>query len=236
MMNGGNPNNNSTNPNGDGDSYRALVAQCESSLQQQHQQLERFTLLTQHSQRQQQQQQRNRQAANEAQQEEQEPPMAITFPYQQTPSYRFPSVTGTVPQHQLPLFTPQRQESFIQQPQRFVRRRRFNEREEFFIFVKILFRFLEKHAADDDDDAGTSNSNRLRQRAKAVVSECTRRNRMGETDYIPLTEAVERRLRPTVGEHYWTLAKDQLDLFMQQRGIREPHSTDSPTTFAVSAV
>jgi hypothetical protein len=84
--------------------------------------------------------------------------------------------------------------------------RNLTEREQFLIFVKILFKFLD---ADQN----------LRQRAKAIVSECTRRNRLGDTEFSPLQEAVERRLRLIVGDIYWTRAILYMDHYCRQRGL-----------------
>ena len=85
--------------------------------------------------------------------------------------------------------------------------RPITEREHFLLFVKVLFKFIEQE-----------NNPRLRQVAKVVLSDCTRRNRMG--DGVPLQETVERRLRAVVGEGYWTQAKLYVDSYCLKRGIR----------------
>jgi hypothetical protein len=81
------------------------------------------------------------------------------------------------------------------------------ERQKFLILIKILFHFLEKH-----QDEG-----RLKSQAKRVVAECTRRNRRGDFDYVPLQAAMERRLRQTVGDVYWMRAKDCVERYCQRR-------------------
>lgn len=86
------------------------------------------------------------------------------------------------------------------------RPQKLTERQIFFFFVRILFRIL-------------GGDNRMRQRAKAVVAECTKRNRLGDSNYTPLMDSIERRLRPTVGEHCWIRAKDCLHHCMRRRGI-----------------
>jgi len=101
-------------------------------------------------------------------------------------------------------------------------RRSLTEREKFLIFVKILFKFLDQTADP-----------RLKPRAKAVVTECTRRNRLGDSEYTPLQDAVERRLRHSVGEFYWTRAKLYFDSYCQRRGLVEV--TTSTTANAVAA-
>jgi hypothetical protein len=89
------------------------------------------------------------------------------------------------------------------------RRRVVSEREKFLIFVKILLHCLKV----DQVDPG------IHPNAKAVVSECTRRNRMGDPNFSPLQPAVERRLRRTVGEVRWARARQQYVLFCQRKGI-----------------
>lgn len=98
--------------------------------------------------------------------------------------------------------------------------RHLNEREELLAFVKILFRFLKT----DQDES------RLHQ-AKAIVSECTRRNRSGDADFVHLKRAVESRLRRTVGELYWVRAKEYLNSYIQRRG-----STRPPASTIITAV
>jgi hypothetical protein len=71
-----------------------------------------------------------------------------------------------------------------------------SDRQKFLVFVKVLFKLLE----------GQSEHSTL-QRAKAIVAECTQRNRMGDSRYIPLQDAIRVRLRLVVGESNWTRAK-----------------------------
>jgi hypothetical protein len=83
------------------------------------------------------------------------------------------------------------------------------ERELFLIFIKILFKCIER-----------CSNGRLRQRAKAIVTECTRRNRMGDSNFSPLQDAVETRLKDIVGDTYWNQAKVYTGYYCQQKGIR----------------
>jgi hypothetical protein len=83
------------------------------------------------------------------------------------------------------------------------------ERELFLIFIKILFKCIER-----------CSNGRLRQRAKAIVTECTRRNRMGDSEFSPLQDAVEARLKDIVGDTYWNQAKVYTGYYCQQKGIR----------------
>ena len=102
--------------------------------------------------------------------------------------------------------------------------RGLTERQQFLIFVKILLKYIDR-----------TNNPQLRRAAKAVVAECTRRNRMGDTDYMPLQAAVERRLRTTLGEVHWTRAKLCFDTYVARQGIRTVHANALNPT-AISAV
>lgn len=84
----------------------------------------------------------------------------------------------------------------------------FGERERFLLFVKVLFRYLEK-----------TNNHRMRQRAKTIVSECTRRNRMGDMNYSPLKEAVENRLKDVLGEEFWARIQEYFEYICQSKGL-----------------
>lgn len=87
--------------------------------------------------------------------------------------------------------------------------RGLTERQQFLIFVKILLKYIDR-----------TNNPQLRIRAKAVVAECTQRNRMGDTDYMPLQDAVERRLRVSLGEVHWARAKLCFDTYVARQQIR----------------
>ena len=71
-----------------------------------------------------------------------------------------------------------------------------NERKMFFAFVKVLLKYLEKAEA-----------NTLRNRAKAIIAECTVRNRNGDADYLCLQGAIERRLQQSLGPYHWDRAQ-----------------------------
>jgi hypothetical protein len=90
-----------------------------------------------------------------------------------------------------------------------VANRMLGERELFLIFIKILFKCIER-----------SSNGRLRLRAKAIVTECTRRNRMGDSNFSPLQGAVEIRLKEIVGDMFWNQAKVYTGYYCQQKGIR----------------
>jgi hypothetical protein len=69
------------------------------------------------------------------------------------------------------------------------------ERENFLMFIKILFKIL-----DDAQEPHT------KQKAKRIVLECRRKNQLGDPNFNPLMDAVESRLRQFVGESSWRRA------------------------------
>lgn len=88
---------------------------------------------------------------------------------------------------------PQRSPSFVTEAR---------QRERFLIFIKILFKSLDEREPH------------LHARAKRIVAECTRRNRLGEPDFDPLMGAIEQRLRHMVGETHWMRATAYLRHYM----------------------
>eukprot|EP00980_Cylindrotheca_fusiformis_P003872 scaffold858_cov123-Cylindrotheca_fusiformis.AAC.48 len=79
-------------------------------------------------------------------------------------------------------------------------------RERFLIFVKILFKCL----ADGNDAV-------VCEKAKRIVRECTRKNRMGDPKFASLFEATSSRLRSAVGESLWRRSVLLLHHFMAKR-------------------
>ena len=69
------------------------------------------------------------------------------------------------------------------------------ERENFLLFVKILFKILEEAREPE-----------TRARAQRIVLECRRRSQLGDPNFIPLMEATQQRLRLFVGENKWQRA------------------------------
>lgn len=89
--------------------------------------------------------------------------------------------------------------------------RTLNERQEFLIFIKILFLLL-----------SLENKDALRVRAKQIIAKCTRRNRLGHTDYANLQYAVASRIRYVVGEALWEHAIAHLDDYCMRLGVHRP--------------
>jgi hypothetical protein len=67
-----------------------------------------------------------------------------------------------------------------------------DSRKHFLVFIKILFKVL-----DQANEVATRN------RARQIVTECTRKNRMGDPHFVPLMEAVEKRLQLFVRPAQW---------------------------------
>jgi hypothetical protein len=94
-----------------------------------------------------------------------------------------------------------------------------SERQEFLLFIKMLLHYLQ-----------VSGNPRLKMRVKAIVAECTSRNRRREPDYVNLPQVVEARLRGIVGELYWTQAKDSVNEYIKRKGLQRSTMKNHPIT------
>ena len=90
------------------------------------------------------------------------------------------------------------------------------ERENFLLFVKILFKILEEAREPE-----------TRARAQRIVLECRRRSQQGDPNFIPLMEATERRLRLFVGENKWQRAHLFLHHYKSKRSSSVVGSRDN---------
>lgn len=79
---------------------------------------------------------------------------------------------------------------------------RSRRRRNFLLFVRVLIKCIEK-----------SNNYKLTLQTKAIVSECVKRNRMGDPHFSPLQESIELRLRGMVGPTYWNQANDYVHCY-----------------------
>ena len=79
------------------------------------------------------------------------------------------------------------------------------QKKKFLLFIKILFKYLDKSDPE------------IRDEAKAIVSDCTRRNRLGDPLYASLMDSIDSRLRGHVGEMHWRRAH----MYMQHYAKRE---------------
>jgi hypothetical protein len=80
------------------------------------------------------------------------------------------------------------------------------EKRQFLIFIRILFKCIDR-----------SNNPTLRLQAKEVVTDCTRRNRMGDSSCSPLQHAIACRLKEIVGDMHWNQAKIYTNYYCQQK-------------------
>ena len=74
------------------------------------------------------------------------------------------------------------------------------------MFVKILFKILEEAQEPE-----------VRSKAQRIVLECRRRSQLGDPDFIPLMDALERKLRGYVGEVKWRRAHSFLHHYISRR-------------------
>lgn len=108
--------------------------------------------------------------------------------------------------------------------------RGLTERQQFLVFVKILLCYCDLCDRRGGGHHDNDNRRTLRTVAKAVVAECTRRNRAGDVEYMPLQAAVERRLRQRLGEAHWAAAKLHFDAYLARQQIRTVHLNNNNTT------
>ena len=107
-----------------------------------------------------------------------------------------PTETGQMAHHH-------QQQQQRQQPQ--------HQKRQFLLFVKILFKIL-----DQNHDVSAEK----RQAARAIVADCTRRNRLGDPACTPLMAAVDARLRQHLGEQHWRRAHVYLRHYMNREAAR----------------
>ena len=91
-----------------------------------------------------------------------------------------------------------------------VESRRTIHRRHFLLFVRVLIKCIEQ-----------SQNYKLKLQAKAMVSECVKRNRMGDPHFSPLQESLELRLRGLVGPDYWNQAKDYMHCYHTARSQQQ---------------
>jgi hypothetical protein len=91
-----------------------------------------------------------------------------------------------------------------------------NPRQRFLLFVKILFKCLTQ-----------ANEPEVLKKAKKIVAECARKNREGDPKFVPLMEAVEKRLRGFVGEVHWRRSILLLRHYIIKKNSAEPNKIES---------
>jgi hypothetical protein len=80
------------------------------------------------------------------------------------------------------------------------------ERENFLLFIKILFKILEDAQEPE-----------LKFKAQRIVMDCRRKSQQGDPNFSPLMDALERRLRVFVGEQKWRRAHLFLSHYIEKK-------------------
>lgn len=80
------------------------------------------------------------------------------------------------------------------------------ERENFLLFIKILFKILEDAQEPE-----------VKSKAQRIVMECKRRSQQGDPNFSPLMDALERQLRGFVGEQKWRRAHLFLSHYIEKK-------------------
>ena len=93
------------------------------------------------------------------------------------------------------------------------------QKRRFLLFIKILFKSLEQACEFETRD-----------RAREIVSDCTRRNRLEDPAFTPLIDVIDQRLRRYVGEAHWRRAHMYMHHYLMTRSGGDPRITISSQT------
>ena len=116
---------------------------------------------------------------------------------------------------------------------------KLTDRDKFLILVKIVFKCLDRALAGvrrnncratttslraalgrDEQNNVQQDLTRLRERTKAVLGECIRRSRSGDSNFVPLHEVAGNRLRRVVGDKLWFKINLYFEAYCKTKGIR----------------
>ena len=81
------------------------------------------------------------------------------------------------------------------------------QRAKFYLFIHALFEYLK------------ISSPYLVRQAKRVVMECTKRNRMGDPNFSPLTPALVFNVRRCIGEMHWFRANSFFRVYVRKQKL-----------------
>jgi hypothetical protein len=81
-----------------------------------------------------------------------------------------------------------------------------SDRSKFVVFVKVLLRYMDKLSDE-----------RLTQRTKHAIAECTRLHRSGALGFTSLSDALEIRLRSLIGDEHWNRAQNYCTYLMERK-------------------
>lgn len=115
-----------------------------------------------------------------------------------------PSDDSRVALHRIPEIRDQRCNSFSSSSRQMSET--LLQKKRFLLFVKILFMSLEQSADSE-----------TREKAMDIISDCTRRNRLGDPAFSPLMDAVDQRLRGNVGESHWRRAHGYMEHYLRRQ-------------------
>ena len=87
---------------------------------------------------------------------------------------------------------------------------RSNHRALFALFIKILLQSIKE-----------SGDMFLYQQVRIVIATCTKRNRMGDPNFMPLEDVLEVHLRQMVGEAHWLRALEYRRAYVSLQEKRE---------------
>ncbi|GAX27348.1 hypothetical protein FisN_23Lu124 [Fistulifera solaris] len=81
-----------------------------------------------------------------------------------------------------------------------------SDRSMFVVFVKVLLRYMDKLSDE-----------RLTQRTKHAIAECTRLHRSGALGFTSLSDALEIRLRSLIGDEHWNRAQNYCTYLIERK-------------------
>eukprot|EP00538_Stauroneis_constricta_P011602 CAMPEP_0119573532 /NCGR_PEP_ID=MMETSP1352-20130426/45168_1 /TAXON_ID=265584 /ORGANISM="Stauroneis constricta, Strain CCMP1120" /LENGTH=348 /DNA_ID=CAMNT_0007623223 /DNA_START=1681 /DNA_END=2727 /DNA_ORIENTATION=- len=90
------------------------------------------------------------------------------------------------------------------------------EKEQFLVFIKILFKILDQSRQSD-----------RRRQAQRMILDCRRQNQRGNPDYVPLVDAIVPRLRPIIGEPHWRKAHFYLYYYVTKQSRQRRGSSSN---------
>src|SRR3569832_512599 len=90
------------------------------------------------------------------------------------------------------------------------RRKALTPRAQFVLFLKILLKEVDR-----------TSDRALAVVARAIVKDCTLRNRLGDPLYRPLRPMLEQQLFALVGQNLWLQAQLRFSRLCRQKGIQQ---------------
>ena len=108
------------------------------------------------------------------------------------------------------------------------RKRNLFERVEFALFLKVLIKLL-----------NNDQQYMIVRNAKIIIIQCTRGNKAGDSNCIPLIGSIVMRLRPLVGKWYWDRAMEYTKWYVRRQNnryqVRKFYETEHEALLRVTA-